>query len=239
MADSYMLDSEKSSPLYRQLLVTLRAEIMNGTYPVHSKIPSEQELCDSYHVSRVTVRTALAGLVEEGMLERYQGKGTFVCMPRLHKDLRAVNSFSDICRAMGVQAGTRLVSAGMLPAEGQDVHALLCPAGSQVVEIIRLRTADEEPVMLEINHFPAQYEWLLQEDMSLSLYELLRMHRVDTGKASHEISLCYADSRDAELLAVEPGTALLCLKEVIYDHEGQPLHTSLQHIRGDRFTFQI
>lgn len=95
-----ILNTESYSPLYKQLMQKLRADIQSGVYPVHSRIPSEQELCETYQVSRVTVRKALSELTQEGLLKRHQGKGTFVGIPRIQKDLRNVNSFHDACRMM-------------------------------------------------------------------------------------------------------------------------------------------
>ncbi|MGN0777673.1 MAG: GntR family transcriptional regulator [Aristaeellaceae bacterium] len=234
-----ILLSEGYSPLYKQLMQKLRSDIAGGIYPVHSQIPSEQELCDTYQVSRVTVRKALAELTQEGLLKRLQGKGTFVEVPRLCKDLRGVNSFHDACSMMGCTPGTRVIHAQMVRADAEDVRDLMLEEGAMVVELVRLRLADDTPVMLEINHFPASYAYLLEEDLTGSLYAILRRHGTDTSQAIHEISLSYATAAQARQLEVSTGDALLQLREVIYDHTRQPLHTSRQFIRGDRFTFRI
>ena len=113
------------------------------------------------------------------------------------------------------------------------------PAGEQALEIVRLRLADDMPVMLETNRFPASYGWLMDADLSGSLYALLAEKDVEPKQAVHDISLCHATPAQAKLLAVDSGEALLCLREAIYDQNGHPLHTSLQLIRGDRFTFRI
>lgn len=233
-----ILVSDSASPLYRQLMQRLRSDIASGTYPVHSRIPSEQELCTAYQVSRVTVRKALAELTREGLLRRMQGKGTFVCAPRIHQSLKDVNSFHDACRVMGSTPGTRVISAQVVPADA-DTAMQLSLAGETAVELVRLRLADDTPVMLETNRFPMAYEWLLGEKLDGSLYQLLEKRGVTAEKGIHEISLCYATPAQARLLGVETGAALLQLQQVIYDQNGAPLHTSHQVIRGDRFTFRI
>lgn len=232
------LNSDSASPLYRQLMQRLRGDIASGTYPVHSRIPSEQELCAAYQVSRVTVRKALAELTREGLLRRMQGKGTFVCAPRIQQSLKDVNSFHDACRLMGSTPGTKLVSAQVIRAEGDMVTDLRLTDGT-AVEVVRLRLADDQPVMLETNRFSMAYEWLLEEKLSGSLYQLLEKRGVLASRGIHEISLCYASAQQARLLGVNPGDALLQLEQVIYDQHGAPLHTSHQVIRGDRFTFRI
>ena len=233
-----ILEAESASPLYRQLMQKLRADIAAGVYPAHSRIPSEQVLCDTYHVSRVTVRKALGELTQEGLLKRRQGKGTFVSSPKLYNDLRDVNSFHDACRLMGCEPGARVIHAQLVHAEQGDREKLGCQ-DEQVVEITRLRLADGQPVMLETNRFPLSCAWLLERKLSGSLYELLREQGLIAQRGIHEISLTYATAAQARLLSTEPGSALLRLEQIIYDQYDRPLHTSHQVIRGDRFTFRI
>lgn len=233
-----ILNTESCSPLYKQLIRMLRQDISSGVYPVHSRIPSEQELCEKYQVSRVTVRKALAELTQEGLLIRHQGKGTFVSIPRLCKDLKDVNSFHEACRMMGCTPSTKVIHAVLTHTTEEDQRDLLCQE-EQVVETLRLRMADNTPVMLETNRFPATYAFLLQADLTGSLYQILREHGVEAAQAVHEISLTYASSSQARHLGMNEGDALLNLREIIYDQYGRPLHTSKQLIRGDRFTFRI
>lgn len=234
-----ILDSESYSPLYKQLMQKLRGDIAAGVYPVHSRIPSEQELCEAYGVSRVTVRKALAELTQEGLLKRHQGKGTFVGLPRIRKDLHDVNSFHDACRMMGCTPGTRVIHATLAHADEEARRELMLGEEDQVVEIVRLRLADDMPVMLETNRFAPKYAYLLGMDLTGSLYALLRAHGEEAAQAIHDIALCYATPAQAKQLDVTAGDALLSLHEVIYNQHGQPLHISQQFIRGDRFTFRI
>lgn len=233
-----ILNSDSYSPLYKQLMQKLRQDIAAGVYPVHSRIPSEQELCQAYQVSRVTVRKALAELTQEGLLQRHQGKGTFVGVPRLCKNLKDVNSFHEACRMMNCTPSTRVIHAIVTHADPDDQTDLMLQ-GDQLVEIVRLRMADDLPVMLEINRFPMQYEYLLKENLTDSLYGILQEHETEPTQAIHEISLVYATPGQAKLLGTNPGDALMHLREIIYDQFGRPLHTSRQYIRGDRFTFRI
>lgn len=232
------LHSDSANPLYRQLMQRVRADIAAGVYAVNSRIPSEAELGEAYRVSRVTVRKALAELTREGLLRRMQGKGTYVCAPRLRRNLRDVTSFHEACRVMGRKAGAKLLSAQVIRAEERTREALAL-SGEEAVEIVRVRTADDEPVMLEINRFPMTFADLLKEDLTGSLYLLLSKRGYEAASGMHEISLCYATPQQAKALDVEVGTALLRLEQIIWDQHGAPMHTSHQVIRGDRFTFRI
>ncbi len=234
-----MLQSESSSPLYHQLMQRLSEDIERGIYPVGSRIPPEHQLEESYKVSRVTVRRALAELTAEGLLERKQGKGTFVSTPKISQDLKSIHSFHDACKQNGLQCGTVVISVRETNAEAADLEELNLRDKDKVVETVRVRTADGTPVVLEKNHFSMAYAYLENENLSGSLYNILRDYGVEPKQASHDISLAFATEAQAKLLDVEPGTPLMQLHEVVYDQKGRPLHNSLQLIRGDRFVFRI
>ena len=108
-----------------------------------------------------------------------------------------------------------------------------------MVEIVRLRSADGEPVVLEKNHFSMAYAYLENENLNGSLYNVLRDYGVEAKQATHDISMTFATETQGKLLNVETGSPLMRLREVVYDQKGRPLHNSLQLIRGERFVFRI
>ncbi|NLI20790.1 MAG: GntR family transcriptional regulator [Clostridiales bacterium] len=234
-----LLEKKSQNPLYRQLMRRLKNDIAAGAYPAGGRIPSEQVLCETYGVSRVTVRKAMLDLVQEGLLVRRQGKGTFVADVRLKRDLAHITSFTDACAATGRRASTRLIELKREPARPEDVERLAVAEGGEVIQLCRLRLSDEEPVMLEYNRFPAAYGFLEKESLSGSLYDLLRAHGLMPSRAIHDISLGHATPAVARHLLTAPGEALLLLDETVFDQQDRPLHTSRQWIRGDRFTFRI
>ena len=192
-----------------------------------------------YKVSRVTVRRALAELTAEGLLERKQGKGTFVSTPRFSQDLKSIHSFHDACKQNGFQGGTIVIHVKETEADAADTEELNLRAGDRILETLRIRTADGVPVVLEKNRFSLAYSYLENENLEGSLYNILRDYGVEPSQASHDISMAYATEAQAKLLEVEPGAPLMRLHEVVYDQKGRPLHNSLQLIRGDRFVFRI
>ncbi|MBR3428899.1 MAG: GntR family transcriptional regulator [Clostridia bacterium] len=233
------LQSDSSSPLYHQLMLRLAEDIERGVYSVGSRIPPEHELEALYQVSRVTVRRALAELTSEGLLEKKQGKGTFVSTPRISQDLKSIHSFHDACKQNGFQGGTLVIHVKETEANSADLEELKLPKGSKVIETLRVRTADGVPVVLEKNHFSMAYSYLENENLAGSLYIVLRDYGIEPKQASHDISMAYATESQAKLLEVDPGAPLMRLHEVVYDQKGRPLHNSLQLIRGDRFVFRI
>ena len=233
------LQADSSSPLYHQLMQRITADIERGVYQTGSRIPPEHELEQLYQVSRVTVRRALAELTSEGLLERKQGKGTFVSVPRGKALLKNLHSFHDSCRINKAQPSTDVIHAREIHANEADAEELNLSAGSGVIEILRVRKADGIPVVLERNRFSLAYAWLQDQDLSGSLYGLLHEYGVEPKLAMHEVSLHFASEGEAGLLETEAGSPLVRLHEVVYDQRGRPLHNSLQLIRGERFVFRI
>lgn len=233
------LEKKSQSPLYQQLMMRLKNDILAGVYPSGGRIPSEQLLCDTYLVSRVTVRKALLDLVQEGLLVRRQGKGTFVADKRLQRDLLRITSFTAACQLFGRAASTKLVSTQKELAHADDIERLGVSEGEHVLEICRVRLCDGEPVMLEINRFPQKYNFLESSNLTGSLYSLLREYGVIPSHAVHDISLGHATPMVSKYLATTLGEALLILDETVLDQQEEPLHTSRQWIRGDKYTFRI
>ena len=233
------LQAESFSPLYHQLMQRIRGEIGRGVYPTGSRIPPEHELEKLYQVSRVTVRRALSELTSEGLLERKQGKGTFVATPRGGLPLKNLHSFHDSCKLNRVKPSIAVIHVRETEAGAEAAEGLNISRGSRVLEILRVCRADGVPVVLERNHFSMAYAWLQDQDLSGSLYNILREYGVEPKLALHDVSLRFADRDEAELLETEEGTPLICLHEVIYDQRGRPLHTNIQLIRGERFVFTI
>lgn len=239
MSEDMKLDAVSVDPLYRQLLIRLRGAIMSGEYPVDSRMPSEKELCETYGISRVTVRRTLKELTDEGLIVRHQGKGSFVSRPRLERNLGNLKGFTELCAMFDRKPSTRVVKVHEVAANQLDESFLKQPEGSPVLEVIRVRMADGEPVSLERAHFPMTFQWLMREDLSKSLFQILRTRGLAPGKTGYEISLCFADHQASEQLGVEAGTALLSLTELVCDQSGNPMILCSQRIRGDRFTFRI
>lgn len=233
------LQAENFSPLYAQLMAQIRTDIHRGLYPVGSRIPPEHELETNYGVSRVTVRRALQELTGEGLLERKQGKGTFVAVPRAVVRERRLRSFHEACREEHRTPGTKVIRVQEMAADEQDRKELMLPEDAGIIECVRLRLADGQAVILENNHFSMAYAWLASADLNGSLYRLLQDYGIRAEKAIYDLSQKPAGKEEAALLETEEGSLLLQLKAVVYDQKERPLHTSTQLIRGDRYTVRI
>lgn len=149
----------------------LRSLIADGL-AVGAAIPSERELCERFDVSRMTVRQAVDALVVEGLLERVQGRGTFVAQPKVDLQLRLA-SFPEEMRRRGMEPSFRVLAAERMNAPRQVAQALDLSEGAEVHYLRRLRLADGLPMAMEENWVPVAVVPHLPE-LTPSVYEALR-----------------------------------------------------------------
>ena len=225
------LDPQSIVPLYKQLKDLLLQEIKEGIYKANQKIPTELELSEKYQTSRMTVRKALAELVEEGVLAKKQGKGTFVQEEKMTEDLSSPNSFTNLCKRNGKVPGGKTLKCTLQEAKDRDRQQLKLENGEMVILVERVRTADDVPVMLEKLYFPGHLK-------NISLYQiLLEKYGLQSGNSVMEISVCEATPEEAAELKVKTGTPCLLMEEIVYDQYDKPFHRTKSVLRGDKFKY--
>ena len=230
------LEKKSQSPLYQQLMTRLKNDILAGVYPSGARIPSEQLLCETYGVSRVTVRKAMLDLVQEGLLVRRQGKGTFVTSPKYGRDYTHIQGFSESCLARGLKPGARLLQKEIVAPKSSILESLGLDENSQTVKIVRLRYVNDEPMVIETSYFPLDYAFLLQENLDGSLFQVLREKKdlvIDGSKKIVEI--CRATTEEARWLKLRKNAPLLLVRSVAFGNAGQPVYVCMQVINGERF----
>ena len=226
------LAGDSATPLYQQVAYDLREAIVSDVYHVGARIPTEPELSHLYGVSRITVRKAIEILVDEGLLAKRQGKGTFVQeahrAPMVHDDRRAaLNGFSASCRQNGLEPGS----------------TLLRREGARLIAIDRVCTADGTPIMVDHCLFAREgHEFLETAELeNASIFDLIRNA---TGQCPHRdsaqmLSIQLADEQVAHALSVPVGEPLFSLEGLYRDQDGNPLYAGKQLIIGSRYTFSM
>ena len=236
-----MLKQDAITPLYVQLMEELETSIRNGVYKPGDKIMTEAEMAKEYGVSLITVRKAEGSLMEKGLVMRKQGKGTFVTKPKYSRNMKKLQSFTEMCEQMGVKPGAQVLENRLIMADKKVADRLGIEPGSNVVYISRLRLADGEPVQVEKSYFPLKYAFLLEEDLNNgSMFECLK-EKAGAKVASSEkmIELCRATAEEAALMDVKKGDYLLFVKSTAYDENGEPMYAGIQLINGDRFSLYV
>lgn len=236
-----MLKQDAITPLYVQLMEELETSIRNGVYKPGDKIMTEAEMAKEYGVSLITVRKAVGSLMEKGLVVRKQGKGTFVTKPKYSRNMKKLQSFTEMCEQIGVKPGAQVLENRLIMADKKVADRLGIEPGSNVVYISRLRLADGEPVQVEKSYFPLKYAFLLEEDLNNgSMFECLK-EKAGAKVASSEkmIELCRATAEEAALMDVKKGDYLLFVKSTAYDENGEPMYAGIQLINGDRFSLYV
>ena len=236
-----ILDPASATPLYVQMMELLKRQIITEERAPGERLPTEAELAKQFGVSIITVRSAVGGLCNQGLVERKQGKGTFVKKLKHTWDTRRLDGFSDSCLRQGVQPGGRMLENRQVELSNRIAASLSQPAGSQGIYISRLRFADEVPVAIEKNYFPMRYALLLRQRFdNNSLFQYLREQEgVSVARADKQIELCRAAAEETLLLQVETGVPLLFVRSTTYTRTGEPLYVGTQIINGDRFALQL
>jgi GntR family transcriptional regulator len=216
-------------PLHRQLFLVLHDEIDRGVLAPGDALPSEQTLCDQFGVSRITVRRALADLADQGYIERRQGVGSFVREHGVREPEAAGRSFMDGLRQTQFETEVEVVELGLLRPPPAIAEALGTGTGheGELLHIVRVRRQRRtgEPLIVTEAWLPATLAGTLTESALLRapLYELLSDAGVTIDRVQHEITAEIAGPRNARLLDMSIGAAVLRLNRRAFAG-GHPHH---------------
>ena len=222
---------------YEEIARYLRSEIAAAS--PGTRLPSESELCERFGVSRMTARAALQILDNEGLIVRRRGQGTFVAPRPVPRVLGSPLSFSESMRRRGLTASSRLLAAGEIDPEPDDVAALELSPGDKAVLLERLRLASDVPMAIERALLHPSLRDVLDEDLAArSLHSTMeKMGRVPT-RAQAWVSARLADARERRLLDLRDPAVILTERRVITDQNGQPLEHTETRYAAERYTFE-
>lgn len=216
----------------------LLAEIAAGRPAPGERLGAERELAARLGVSRSTLRSALDALETAGAVYRVRGRsgGIFVSQRRVERDLSSLTGLPAYLRRQGFQSGARVLSTGTLVADDETADALGLDEGDLVLEVLRVRLADEQPVSLERARFPAdRFPGLLDRSLAGSIYDLLETdYGLRVGEAEERIEVVGASAADARTLEVRPGAPLLSIVRTAWSADGRPFEHSRDLFRADR-----
>lgn len=232
---------DRTQKLYTQLVEILKKKILSEEWPVGAQIPTEEDLCKIYDVSRSTVRTAILELVRQGYLTRHQGKGTFVCKKIISTGLTVLTSFKQLMLEEGLNFSTKLLVRTMImPTDDLDIK-LNIPENKHVIYIKRLRSVENEPVLVKETYVPYHIcPALLHEDVeNNSVFELLESKcGIKITRAESYIEITYINKEEGELLGLPEGSAALLFTQQFYSNDNLVKYTRTVK-RSDRFRFFI
>jgi GntR family transcriptional regulator len=226
-------------PLYHQLYEILRGDILHGKWEPGDMLLPESELVEQYQVSRTTVRQVLDMLVNEGLIYRQRGRGTFVAHPTLEQGLVRIVSFTQDMRQRGCKPGTEVQFSGLVPAPEDIAKKLEIEPGEELARLDRLRLADGEPMSIEESHLVHRYcPGVLRGDYALNpLREALeRDYGIRLVRAKQVIRAILAPPKLAGLLSIPSKSALLFIERISYSQQDVPVEFLRIYYRADRYS---
>jgi GntR family transcriptional regulator len=229
------LDPGASQPLYQQLQRAIREAIENRLLGPDDALPAERQIASDLAVSRITVRKAIDGLVEEGLLVRKQGSGNFVAS-RIEKNFAKLTSFSEDMRARGRTPRSEWLKRTLGSVTPEESLALRLSPGTPVLRFHRIRFADDAPMSLEYTTISASALPGL-EAVESSLYEALEQAGNRPVRALQRLRALLLNPEQARLLHARPGDAGLLVERVGYLRNGEAIEFSQSYYRGDTYDF--
>ncbi len=230
-------------PLYYQLKEILQEIIENEELKPGDMIPAERELCETQGVSRMTVNKAIMDLVNEGIVYREQGKGTFVSAPKEKQQISKLKGFTEEMQDKGFKSQTKILSFKVKPGTKQIIKVLKMDAMStQLIEIKRLRFSNDEPLAIETVWLPHHIFNTMTKDIieGKSLYSIFReQYNINPFKAKQTIEPIVLNEYECKLLNQKPNSIALMFKRTTYTEDGTPIEYTNSIYRSDRYKYEI
>ena len=229
-------------PLYHRIYTVLNEQIHDGEFPPGTRLPSEIELARQFDVSRVTIRRTLDQLERHGMVERHQGRGTFVRVDRATEPVRAeVAGLVENLLAMGLRTRVKVLHHAFEPAPAPVAERLEIATGTVALHTVRLRSYKGEPFSYAVTWLPeAVGRTFSRKDLaSKPLMRLLARAGAAPAEASQKVFARGAGAKVAELLGLKVGAPLLGIERTVRDAQGRPVEHLRALYRPDRYEFEM
>lgn len=232
-----VIDQQSKIPLYFQLKEDIKKKILKGDLQEGDLLPSEREFNERYGISSTTIRRALNDLVHENFLERKAGKGTFVRMGKVRRDLRKVLGFTQNMKEMGLTPSTRVLSKKVVSANAFAQERLGLRKGDKIVKLNRLRLANDVPMMLETRYIRKDLcPGIQKQDLSSSLWKVFENeYGCKPHRHSQNLSITTISGNAASLLGLRKDSPVFLIKGVTYLEDGQAIECEESLYRSDKY----
>jgi len=237
------ISKDNPIPLHYQLKEILQEMIENEVLKPGQSIPTERELCEIQGVSRMTVNKAILSLVNEGLIYREQGKGTFVSIVKVNREISQLKGFTEQMLENGVISKTKILSFKVIEATKKYKFELRMPENkNKIIEIKRLRFSAEQPVAIETAWLPYYLFNGMTKDIieDKSLYEIFReKYGYHPDKAKQTIEPTMLNGYESKLLNQENSALALIFRRTTYLEDETPIEYTKAIYRSDKYKYQI
>jgi GntR family transcriptional regulator len=242
MADAVLTRSD-AIPLYHQLFLSLRDEIISGMRAPGSAMPTEHKLAEIFSVSRITARRALDELAHQGFVERRRRTGTRVIYQGAMKPIEAsLDQTVDALLSFGKGTDVRVLDLAEVAAPREAAEALHLAPGASVVRAVRLRVMQGEPLGQIVSHIPATVARGQIDRAALQSKPILSIIRdlgYDIVEGRQTVQALSADPVLAATLGLEPRAAILQVERVVIGQSGAPILHTVANYRADRYRLSL
>ncbi|CAN7320969.1 phosphonate metabolism transcriptional regulator PhnF [Pararhizobium sp. LjRoot255] len=229
--------------LWRQIADLIRLSISNGDYDQTGMIPPEIALASQFGVNRHTVRSALAALADEGLVQAIQGRGTLIQRKeRLSFPISRRTRFSQGLGGQARETGARLLSQAALPATGDVAAGLRVAPGTDCIQLNLVSSADGRPVSCSTNFFPSdRFPRMAEKVKKLgSITKAFAAEGLpDYVRVSTELVARHADADELALLRLSPGAIVIEATSINADPDGVPVQFARTRFAADRVKLKI
>lgn len=242
MTTTTILDRSAGIAVWRQIMETLKAEIVSGGFETGSRLPPESELALRFGVNRHTVRRAIAALTAEGILRADQGRGTFVASAPLSYPIGPRTRFSEIVSGQDRAPSGRLIGSALEEADALLAHHLDVPLGTILIRVRTLRVADSVPMIVGSSWFEQARVPNFVNDyaQSGSITAALKAAGIDDYQRKEtRITAELVEAQDAQQLGIPLGQPVLVLESINLDMSGRPLQFTRGCAAADRIQLVV
>ncbi|MCC6616651.1 MAG: GntR family transcriptional regulator [Anaerolineae bacterium] len=233
------VDKSSPVPLYYQLQQGIIRLIEAGSLLPGDLLPSENELARRYSISPMTVRQAMAELVNAGYVRRERGRGTYVAKRQMQHRLDQLVGFSEDMTARDLQPGGKVLLLEQTPAPPEVVARVGLSPDTMMTRLKRVRYANEQPVGIHDSYLHQVTFTSAELERAGSLYRLLEQKSVVLNEGDDMIGAVAATREAADLLQVKPGAPLLRTIRFAWDARGQFVEYVTALYRADLYEYQI
>ncbi len=233
---------KEGSPRHVQISNWLRQQLEDGIYTADEKLPSENQLCQKFDVSRVTVRKALQTLENDGLIYRSQGLGSFVSDDRTRQSLMQLTDFEEDMKRAGLEPSSKVLQFKAVTVSEKVANMLNIDPDSTAIRLDRLRLGDDQPIAFDITWLPMFYGQLLEgyNLQEKTIYGILEKDfDIPVEKGFFKIEAENASPEIADHLGVKKKAALLVIDRLSLTVGEKPIYYQRRYYRSDRIVYEL
>ena len=235
------VDPKASRAIYLQLLDMIQGQIQDKSLKPGDMLPSEKEFCQHYHISRTTVRLTFRELEQQGLIIRRRGLGTFISEPKVSRRLGSLYSFTEDMKKLGLTPSSQILSYRLISRECGSC-ALREFQSERLIEVVRLRLANDRPMLLEKTYLSVDLcpdlSWERLENNAL--YAILtERHHLQPYRAVETYEAVLMTKEESQTLQSKPGEPAFLLRRSTWDAKERLIEYTTSIMPSSRSKFEI